>query len=48
MALTDCKSVYGAVHRVGGPRAPIEKRLVVDLVGLRQMIHSEQEVWARA
>ena len=45
VALTDCKSVYDAVHRVGGPRAPTEKRLVVDLAGLRQMIHSEQARW---
>ena len=45
VALTDCKSVYDAVHRVGGPRAPTEKRLVVDLAGLRQMIHGEQEAW---
>ena len=46
VALTDCKSVYDAVHRVGGPRAPSEKRLVVDLVGLRQMIHAEQDAWS--
>ena len=45
VALTDCKSVFDAVHRVGGPRAPTEKRLVVDLAGLRQMIQAEQAVW---
>ena len=46
VALTDCKSVYDAVHRTGGPRAPTEKRLVVDLVGLRQMVQSEQACWS--
>ena len=45
VALTDCKSVFDAVHRVGGPRAPTEKRLVVDLAGLRQMVHAEQSSW---
>ena len=30
VSLTDCKSVYDNVHRVGGPKAPSEKRLVVD------------------
>ena len=45
VAVTDCKSVFDAVHRIGGPRAPSEKRLIIDLAGLRQIIHAEQEEW---
>ena len=45
IAATDCKSVYDAVHRLGGPRAPSEKRLMIDLAGLRQLVHAEQQEW---
>ena len=38
---TDCKSLFDSVHRVGGPRAPAEKRLILDLAALRQMIRTE-------
>ena len=38
---TDCKSLFDSVHRVGGPRAPSEKRLILDLAALRQMIRNE-------
>lgn len=33
--MTDCKSLFDSVHRAGGPRAPSEKRLLVDLAKLR-------------
>jgi len=45
VSLTDCKSVYDNVHRVGGPRAPSEKRLVVDLTALRMMVGEEAAYW---
>ena len=45
VAVTDCKSVFDAVHRLGGPKAPSEKRLMVDLAGLRQLIHAEERSW---
>ena len=45
IAITDCKSVFDAVHRLGGPRAPAEKRLIIDLAGLRQLIQAEQQEW---
>ena len=38
VTLTDCKSVFDNVHRVGEPNAPSEKRLVVDLAALRRMV----------
>ena len=34
--ITDCRSLYDHVHREGVPRAPSEKRLAIDLAGLRQ------------
>eukprot|EP00435_Cladocopium_sp_Y103_P030110 s1767_g7.t1 len=45
VSLTDCKSVYDNVHRTGGPKAPTEKRLVVDIVALRKMVYDEAEFW---
>ena len=45
VAVTDCKSVYDSVHRIGGPRSPSEKRLMIDLAGLRQLIHAEEAQW---
>ena len=42
VSVTDCKSLFDSVHRVGGPRAPSEKRLLVDLAGLRQMIKEKR------
>ncbi|CAK9102559.1 unnamed protein product [Durusdinium trenchii] len=41
LTMTDCKSLYDSVHRAGGPRAPSEKRLLVDLAALRQMAQQE-------
>ena len=46
VAITDCKSVYDAVHRLGGPKAPAKKRLIVDLGGLRQLVHVEEGSWS--
>eukprot|EP00435_Cladocopium_sp_Y103_P070748 s785_g36.t1 len=46
VSLTDCKSLYDNVHRIGGPRAPSEKRLVVDLTALRLMVAAEDRRWA--
>ena len=40
-AITDCKSLYDHVHREGIPKAPSEKRLVLDLSGLRQILCRE-------
>ena len=45
VSMTDCKSLYDAVHRVGGPRAPSEKRLMIDLAALRQILREEVESW---
>ena len=36
--VTDCKSVFDNVYRVGEPKTPSEKRLVVDLAALRRMV----------
>ena len=46
VSLTDCKSLYDNVHRLGGPRAPSEKRLIVDLMALRRMVTDEDRRWA--
>ena len=45
VSLTDCKSVYDNVHRVAGPRAPTEKRLVIDIAALRHMVGAEGFQW---
>ena len=47
LSTTDCKSLYDSVHRAGGPRAPSEKRLLVDLAALRQMVQQEVAAWGR-
>ncbi|CAL1132716.1 unnamed protein product [Cladocopium goreaui] len=47
VSVTDCKSLYDNVHRVGGPRAPTEKRLLVDLTALRHMVNDEYQRWGR-
>ena len=36
--ITDCKSLYDHIHREGVPRAPSEKRLAIDLAGIRQVL----------
>ena len=46
VSLTDCKSVYDNAHRTGGPKAPSEKRLVVDIVALRKMVFNEANFWS--
>lgn len=45
VSLTDCKSLYDNIHRIGGPRAPNEKRLIVDLAALRRIIGDESNRW---
>ena len=39
--VTDCRSLYDHIHREGIPRAPAEKRLAIDLAGLRQALMVE-------
>ena len=46
VSVTDCKSLFDSVHRAGGPRAPAEKRLLVDLAALRQMVQQETNSWS--
>ena len=41
--VTDCRSLYDHIHREGVPRAPAEKRLAIDLAGLRQALMIEAE-----
>ena len=45
VSMTDCKSLYDSVHRLGGPKAPSEKRLVVDITALRKMVNEEAQWW---
>ena len=45
VSMTDCKSLYDSVHRLGGPKAPSEKRLVVDITALRKMVNEEARWW---
>ena len=46
--VTDCRSLYDHIHREGIPRAPSEKRLAIDLAGLRQALMKEAEYqWRR-
>ena len=39
--VTDCKSLFDHLHREGVPKAPTEKRLAIDLAGLRQVLMRE-------
>ena len=39
--ITDCKSLYDHLQREGTPKAPTEKRLAIDLAGLRQILMRE-------
>ena len=39
--ITDCKSLFDHLHREGTPKAPSEKRLAIDLAGLRQILMRE-------
>lgn len=39
--VTDCRSLYDHLHREGVPKAPAEKRLAIDLAGLRQILMRE-------
>lgn len=41
--ITDCRSLYDHIHREGIPRAPSEKRLAIDLAGLKQALVIEAE-----
>ena len=45
VSITDCKSLFDSVHRVGGPKASSEKRLMIDLAALRQLISAEAVRW---
>lgn len=45
LSLSDSKSLYDSVHRIGGPKAPSEKRLMIDLAALRQLITAESAMW---
>ena len=45
VSITDCKSVYDNVHRIGSPKTPSEKRLIVDVVALKKMVQAEQDYW---
>ena len=45
VSITDCKSVYDNVHRIGSPKAPSEKRLIVDVIALKKMVQAEQAYW---
>ena len=39
--VTDCRSLFDHIHREGVPRAPAEKRLAIDLAGIRQALVTE-------
>ena len=39
--ITDCRSLYDHVHREGAPKAPSEKRLAINLAGVRQALTVE-------
>ena len=41
MAITNCKSLYDNIHRDGSFKAPSEKRLVMDLAAIREMLGEE-------
>ena len=35
------------VHRAEGPRAPSEKRLIIDLAALKQLVIGQQDPWGQ-
>ena len=39
--VTDCRSLFDHIHREGIPKAPADKRLAVDLAGIRQALMRE-------
>ena len=39
--VTDCKSLFDHIHREGVPKTPSEKRLALDLAGIRQALREE-------
>lgn len=46
--ITDCKSLFDHIHREGAPKAPSEKRLAIDLAGLRQVLTQEaKHLWMK-
>lgn len=47
ISITDCRSVYDSVHRAEGPRAPSEKRLIIDLAALKQLVIGQQDPWGQ-
>jgi hypothetical protein len=40
-AVTDCTSLYDNIHRDGAFKAPSEKRLIMDLAAIREMLGQE-------
>ena len=47
--VTDCKSLFDHLHQEGVPKAPSEKRLAIDLAGLRQVLMREaRHQWLEA
>ena len=45
VSITDCKSVYDNIHRLGSPKTPSEKRLILNVIALRKMVQEEQDFW---
>ena len=43
--ITDCRSLYDHLHREGAPRAPSEKRLAIDLAGLKAGVNGPKSMW---
>ena len=45
VSITKCKSMYVNVHRIAGPKAPSEKRLIVNLIAPRKVVYEEAAFW---
>ena len=41
LCITDCKSLFDAIHKEGVPKLPTEKRLVLDLASIKEMLQQE-------
>ena len=41
--MTDCKSLYDALHKEGGLRVPSEKRLIIDLAAIKQILETFED-----
>jgi hypothetical protein len=42
-AVTDCASLYDTIHKDGAVKLPSERRLVLDLIGLRELMEEETQ-----